>query len=390
MSVCRHATRLVRDPEIVLAEAREMLQDQLDESCCAVLAFDDRDKKVVRDCYISTANRLYQHFIATGQLQVGDEDDAIDSYRHYDPVCLIHRLVKFRIRLHQFLLDHCEGGFDDDTDVDDVLELVSAEFLDAEAKLLAHHCISQSNLPKEIPCHRNPFRRFDTFLFSEDPQLKSHAVTPFTTVPAQYSRILYDFSYPKCQLVETLTGKGYNMAEGEVVTNKLIAILILDDIMTVRCQHFRFIAETGPYNVKDLEAGILKEIQRHNCGGTGLGAIYDAIKLSRHNLQLIKGEIIDLDDGEVIVVNHVHYMNHWRVLIHDTKLDLADKKLCQWCYTKAGKSCHGCKVGLYCSRECQSIHWSMHRFYCKGSEEIYARSRQGIDPYTHFASDGVL
>lgn len=388
LTSCRSAVRLTRDPAVVLEEAEKILQDIIYESCSAVLVFADDDESVVEGLYIHLANNMYQRLIMTGKVTFRDNGPEIDADRHYDPVCLIYHLICFRMSLHRFITEHFPDGFDEEEEVEVLLEVASTDFLNMEAANLAHHCVNKSRLPTEVPCHHDKFKRFSSMMFNNDGLLGIRSEIPFTNSDPEHAQILYDMSYPKCHLMRTLTSSKYRMSEGEVVTNKVITILVLDDMTEVRCQHFRFLPETGPYNLKQLEADILKELKSHRCG-SGLSAIYDAIKLSRHDLRLITGEMVDFDDGEVIMVNHVHYSNHWRVSIHETKLKLADPRLCMWCYSKPGKACQGCKVGMYCSRECQTIHWSMHRFDCKGNDKIFAQVARGHDPFPHFASDLV-
>jgi len=42
----------------------------------------------------------------------------------------------------------------------------------------------------------------------------------------------------------------------------------------------------------------------------------------------------------------------------------SDDKTCSTCNELGGKSCQNCKSVFYCNRECQKLHWSMHKKQC--------------------------
>ncbi|KAJ7498332.1 hypothetical protein B0H11DRAFT_1909369 [Mycena galericulata] len=71
-------------------------------------------------------------------------------------------------------------------------------------------------------------------------------------------------------------------------------------------------------------------------------------------------------------------MPSWKEMIHR---ELAQ---CQYCYKSRGpkvslQKCAGCKVDLYCSKECQKAAWKTHKVKCALNRRVHALPDEQID-----------
>jgi len=59
----------------------------------------------------------------------------------------------------------------------------------------------------------------------------------------------------------------------------------------------------------------------------------------------------------------------------------ADDKMCSTCNALGGKSCQNCKSVFYCNRECQKLHWFMHKKQCSSlaAERIAIEMQKATD-----------
>lgn len=75
-------------------------------------------------------------------------------------------------------------------------------------------------------------------------------------------------------------------------------------------------------------------------------------------------------DGSLLLLNHTCFQGTWVTHLYDAKH--AKEKRCHWCYKPDAKEkCSLCikeggerLISRYCSKECQKMHWSLHKLTC--------------------------
>lgn len=382
LNYCLKQPRLPRSERQILEQAKQILQSFSRSLFTAVFTYEGdiikskrikTDKEIV-EYHTIIANLTYDELVKSKRLTAPCEKISIlDPYNHYDPVCLIFRLTRMSIRFHrQVCNDNLDfsGNSICDKNIAELARIWTNDFLLEEMRLLAHDCVNNSKV-QTMP--EKYGKRFVPEMFDGKHSIHMPINLPFTGLDPQYKRIAYDFSGSKCDKIAEELALGMNP---ECQSGKLIWILLLDSELVVRSSHSMFIEPMKLHNLRHLEEEILAMLKRMDRDDPSHIKDFLQIRLSRFNLQLITDEAFTIDDGEVFLINHIYYYSQWlnskmwRVMIHDTTLDLADKTLCQWCYTKPGKACSACKKMLYCSAECQNMHWANHRFSCIGGDDI--------------------
>lgn len=69
------------------------------------------------------------------------------------------------------------------------------------------------------------------------------------------------------------------------------------------------------------------------------------------------------------VSDHIHISDYIWADCGAPKTGENSKLLCFVCHKKHEYKCNGCRAVLYCSRNCQVIHWSYHKLWCKAAAE---------------------
>ena len=97
--------------------------------------------------------------------------------------------------------------------------------------------------------------------------------------------------------------------------------------------------------------------------GLAITAGVKAIHLSRADYSLITEERPVFENGEDIIINHVHLNGLWGVIKTPVHMD---DRVCFWCFAlDAIDKCSRCKESRYCGPECQKAHWPDHKRVCK-------------------------
>lgn len=399
---CRTQERLPRTEEQVLGQGKKIFKDLFKYASERILYFECKLFKketlnvtddIVR-YYTDVANSYYDRILDMGKLvlSIQDEGFIVDPDQHYDPVCLLTRIIRLFIRTHlqvqrEKLNLTGDGLFD--KNIAELQRIWTAEFIDQEVRLLIHDCINNStvvsssiNSGGEIP--NVPTKRFTTAMFHPsdiEGRFKLRVTLPFTDPTNIHNLSTYDSTYSKCDKIASyvevdLSGATIDLPK---TPTKIIEVIVLNSESGVRCSHSLYLAVRKLYNVREIERLILSILLKDKCSDMWINQKFEDLKLSRRNLKLITEEMAEFEDGEILLVNHIFYYAQflntslWRVLIHDATAVMADPKLCHWCYSKIGKPCSLCKKALYCSVECQKIHWPMHRFYCVGGDELISK-----------------
>ena len=67
-----------------------------------------------------------------------------------------------------------------------------------------------------------------------------------------------------------------------------------------------------------------------------------------------------------------------------TKRTELNRSLCAHCNVEEGtKRCSGCKQTYYCSKECQTKHWQIHKKKCKQIRRKKAKRNTNTKPKQH-------
>jgi hypothetical protein len=398
---CRGQPRISRTPEQSRAHAESMLTQLKRSLFTSILIFEKdlfekhrtRTEEQIIIHHTSTANFMYERLIQYPRLQLVLGDGIIlDPYHHYDPVCLIFRIIRMSIRFHSMVSSSrlSFGNRNVYAQNESELErLWTKDFVHSEVKLLDHYCVNSAKLQVLPEKYGNRFTK-DMFV---DRSIYLTIHLPFTELNRQYKRIGYDFGGSKCDKLARELQLGMDKSLGE---GKLLWFFMANSETAVASCGSVFVKREDTYNLREIERTILQTIKHNHEGPLHVTDAYLEIRLSRFNLELITGDTATFDDGEVIIVNHVYYYSPyldcklWRVLIQDARRNLANPELCNWCFSKIGLACSSCKKVVYCSTECQNLHWGCHKFDCSGGDDliksIVQRKKtmraltEGIDP----------
>jgi len=63
-------------------------------------------------------------------------------------------------------------------------------------------------------------------------------------------------------------------------------------------------------------------------------------------------------------------------------------KVCSVCQTAARSICSNCRSEYYCSRECQTKDWKLHKQHCNGLKEARSKDKDEFNPAIIFAHNG--
>jgi len=93
----------------------------------------------------------------------------------------------------------------------------------------------------------------------------------------------------------------------------------------------------------------------------GFKAVYKEIDLCLDRFAGIEQWSAEDMFGDVDVANQFR---------DDCELSQCDKCFKQETHIRQFKACGKCKLAVYCSRECQAAHWSVHKKYCKRARKF--------------------